>query len=140
MKKLISMLLAMVMLLSCAGGISVLAAEEEVTTVFNITFENGTVGKQPEKGVFLDTISSVTENTGSKNFVRVAEVDGNKVVHMECKPEAEKGAGIRLNRAIDLTGYTNLTVSFRIKSNGAGGNLRLYTTLRLQKLLMWSPR
>ena len=128
MRKLISMLLAMVMLLSCAGGISVLAADEEVTTVFNITFENGTVGAQPEKGVFLDTISSVTENTGSKNLVRVAEVDGNKVVHMECKPEAEKGAGIRLNRAIDLTGYTNLTVSFRIKSNGAGGNLRLYTT------------
>ncbi|MBQ4160495.1 MAG: hypothetical protein IJD83_06140, partial [Clostridia bacterium] len=83
MRKLISMLLAMVMLLSCAGGISVLAADEEVTTVFNITFENGTVGAQPEKGVFLDTISSVTENTGSKNLVRVAEVDGNKVVHME---------------------------------------------------------
>jgi len=129
MKKLISMLLAMVMLLSCLGGISVLAAEEEVTTVFNITFENGTVGKQPVKGVFLDTISSVTESTSKKNYVRIAEVDGNKVVHMECMPEAEKGAGIRLNRSIDLTGYTNLTVAFRIKSNGgAGGNLRLYTT------------
>ncbi len=128
MKKLISMLLAMVMLLSCIGGISVLAAEEEVTTVFNITFENGTVGSQPKKGVFLDTISSVTENTGSKNLVRIAEEDGNKFVHMECQPDAEKGAGIRLNRAIDLTGYTNLTVAFRMKSNGAGGNLRLYTT------------
>ena len=39
MRKLISMLLAMVMLLSCLGGISVLAAKE-VTIVFKIDFEN----------------------------------------------------------------------------------------------------
>ncbi len=131
MKKLVAILLTTALLCASLGSLSIpaFAAEAEVTTVFNLNFENGTVGEQPKKGVFLDTISSVTENTGSKNLVRIAEEDGNKFVHMQCLPEAEKGAGIRLNRSIDLTGYTNLTVAFRMKSNGgAGGNLRLYTT------------
>lgn len=128
MKKIISLLLCTTLLVSGLPSLAVYAEQgEEFQTLYDVDFENGTVGAKPPMGSPTWVISGIAENTECETYVRIGEEDGNKLLHLYRTETSTSSAGIRASCSADLTEYETLYISFKVKSVGANGKVVFYT-------------
>ncbi len=127
MKKIIAMLLSVILLLPMLGSGAFAAQGTEYRIIYDINFENGTVGSMPPKGSTNWVVSAAHENVENKTFVRIAELDGNKVMHLYRTADSPASAGIRAQCALNLTDYETMQASVKIKSTGANANVVIYS-------------
>ncbi len=128
MKRFLSTVLALLMLLSLFSGISAFAIVREPTyddvkKLVDMDFEDCVLGEKPEAGQVEGSFSSIAESTSKKNYVRVAAEDGNRYLHLYRSEDSAESAGIRAQKTMDLTGYDTLLVLFKVKSFGAGASV-----------------
>ena len=95
--------------------------------LYNVDFENGTVGAKPPMGSPTWVISSLAENTEKGCYVRIGEEEGNKVLHLYRVKGSSEDAGIRGACSANLTGYETLYMRFKVKSVGAGYKISMHT-------------
>ena len=119
-RKWIAALLACIMLFSVCSVPVGFAAEE--TVLYENSFDTETPDAKPS-GL------SVTENAEKEALVRVAEVEGNRVMSIHRKAENTAGgsAGPRVAYKLDLTGCDTLSIRFKAKANGASPSIGLYS-------------
>lgn len=129
MKKLISLVLCISLLAALLPALAVSAEQgTELQMLYNVDFENGTVGAKPPTGSPTWVISSITENTEKGCYVRIGEeADGNKVLHLYRVKGSSEDAGIRGACSANLTGYETLYMRFKVKSLGAGYKISMHT-------------
>lgn len=130
MKKIVAILISAVLLLSLFPALGSVQAET-LQTIYDVDFENGTVGEKPPTGSTNWTISSIAENVELGNFVRIGEETpgGNKVLKLYRSADSTAGAGIRGRCSLNLKGYKTLVLRFRFKGNGgATGAIVMNTT------------
>jgi len=129
MKKLISLVLCLSLLAAMLPALSVSAEQgTELQTLYDVNFENGTVGAKPPMGSPTWVISSIAENTEKGCYVRIGEEeDGNKVLHLYRVKGSSEDAGIRGACSANLTGYETLYMRFKVKSVGAGYKISMHT-------------
>lgn len=122
MKRILTITLAMLLLVSLFSGISISAAE---TVLFEDDFESY------EDGTVIDTKNSkydvVTKNDKNEAWGIVESDDaGNK--HLKFTITAEGKTGPRVVKYIDITGLKDITIAARVKTTGGVSNsIQLYT-------------
>ena len=80
MKKLICLLVCISLLAAVLPAFAVSAAQGDVfQTLYNVDFENGTVGANPPKGTINCVIRTFAENVDKGCYVRIGEETGRLV-------------------------------------------------------------
>ncbi len=114
MKKLISVLLAGVMLVMSIGFVPVFAAEP--VTLHSDNFDASAVGAKP-------TGLRLAENATKKIFPRIAEEDGNRYLRIYAEPDGVGGPP-RADFLFELNTIDDMTVTLKAKGDGANPNLQ----------------
>jgi len=123
-RKLVSVLLVCVMLVSLLPVISVSAAEERIV-LFETDFETETAGANPTKSGFDNVVS-----TDVACFKVVDDEDNQalKAWHGDHENPEEKSRGPRMDINVSTKGLTNLRLEYDIKYSGGNTSFKVYFT------------
>ena len=123
------MLLVTIILVALSVSVPAKASDETNKTIlFSTDFESMTSGEKPSvSGDTANTFTKITESTAKKSYVRVTELESNKVMHLWCEADGTP-AGIRAQKSINIAELelTNMTIEAKVKSGGATAAIRFY--------------